>query len=133
MTVLMFLMSKDDSLLLLTGGLIYSILGAKDFVSQQAKEEVKELFGEYEGDEESKEDEAMLMNPMLAMSTPDGILSSFLEVLNTDMPLRNFTNRLFARLLFWRRPDLDATTHSTSNNETKEVKEIKENKTTQLT
>lgn len=41
------------------------------------------------------------------MATPDGIANTFLEVLNTVMPLRNFTNRLFARLLFRLRPDLE--------------------------
>jgi|688.fasta_scaffold163581_3 hypothetical protein len=34
----MFLLSKDDNLLLLTGGLIYTILGSKEFISQQVKD-----------------------------------------------------------------------------------------------
>ena len=36
--LLMFLLSKDDNLLLLTGGLIYTILGSKEFISQQVKD-----------------------------------------------------------------------------------------------
>jgi len=41
------------------------------------------------------------------MATSKGIVGSFLEVFNTDMPLRNFTMRLYARLLFQFKPELD--------------------------
>lgn len=62
MTLLMFLMSKDDSLLCLTGGLIYSILGARECIAEGAREGAKELFGERKDEEETKEE--VMMNPM---------------------------------------------------------------------
>jgi hypothetical protein len=42
--LLMFLMSKDDNLLLLTGGLIFVILNSKDFIPEAVRNETPEFF-----------------------------------------------------------------------------------------
>ena len=70
----MFLLSKDDNLLLLTGGLIYTILGSKDFISQQVKDLSPQLFGLEAKEEESKQPQ----NPYTKMNTQQGLIDSFL-------------------------------------------------------
>ena len=72
--LLMFLLSKDDNLLLLTGGLIYTILGSKDFISQQVKDLSPQLFGLEAKEEESKQPQ----NPNTKMNTQQGLIDSFL-------------------------------------------------------
>lgn len=48
----------------------------------------------------------MPTNPYQMMTTALGVMNSCFEVFNTDMPLRNFTMRLFARLIFKMKPML---------------------------
>jgi hypothetical protein len=45
----------------------------------------------------------------LALATGQGVINSIIEVFNAEMPLRNFTLRLYARLLFKIKPSLDCT------------------------
>jgi len=99
----MLLMSKDDNLLLLTGGLIFAILNSKDCIKEEVQSEAPELFtqSDFNDEEENKQ------NPYLALATSQGVVNSIIEVFKTEMPLRNFTLRLYARLLFKIKPSLD--------------------------
>ena len=58
-TLMMFLMSKDDNLLLLTGGLIFAVLNAKDFIKETVRTETPELFSTCK----SKDEEETKSNP----------------------------------------------------------------------
>ena len=62
MTLLMFLMSKDDNLLLLTGGLIFAILNSKESIDQSVREQAPELFESSGGQEE---EESKSANPYM--------------------------------------------------------------------
>ena len=41
------------------------------------------------------------------MNTQEGLVDSFFQVFNTEMPLRNFTLRLYSRLLLKIKPHLN--------------------------
>lgn len=107
MTLLMFLMSKDDNLLLLTGGLLFTIFNNGHCLTEDDRRLAPELFSTADQSEEEHKD----ANPYLMMATADGVLNSCIEVFNTDMPLRNFTLRLFTRMLLRLRPELVLTPH----------------------
>ena len=76
------------------GGLIQVLTGAR-FLTDELKGEVPELFT-FMASQESQ----MKQSPMRGMiETKSDLLNLFLDVLTTDMPFRNFTLRLYTRML----------------------------------
>jgi len=50
---------------------------------------------------------AAASNPYGRVATKEGLLNSFFDVYNSEMPFRNFTLRLYTRLLFRFDPTID--------------------------
>ena len=76
-TLFTFLMCKDDNLLMQMGGLI-TVLSDAQFLTPELKASVPELFNSQEASQ---------------------TMGHYFSVLTSEMPFRNFTLRLYARLL----------------------------------
>ena len=98
----MLMMSKDDNLLLQMGGLISSLIDAR-FLTPELKAQVPELFTLMASDGTSTQKLPVRQNGG-AMTTggitnKSELLSLFFEVITAEMPFRNFTLRLYTRML----------------------------------
>lgn len=94
-TLFSLMMSKDDNLLLQMGGLTQALLDS-DFLTEEMKEHVPELFKRVERDREEAPD---CMPMMKMLRTKTDLMDIFFDVLMANVPMRNFTARLFTRLL----------------------------------
>ena len=95
-SIFMLLMAKDDNLLLQMGGLISSLLDKK-FLTEELKAKVPELFYQVPEEELAGAESAAPMRGLIATKTD--LLNQYFDVLTCDMPFRNFTLRLYARML----------------------------------
>ena len=92
-TLLSLLMCKDDSLLMQMAGLL-TVLTDASFITPELKVQVPELFPNSSSGMASQE------RPPSQAAT--SLESSFISTLTSEMPFRNFTLRLFSRLLLLR-------------------------------
>ena len=92
-TLLSFLMCKDDSLLMQMAGLL-TVLTDASFITPELKVQVPELFPNSSSGMASQ-----VMQPIQAITSLE---SSFISILTSEMPFRNFTLRLVSRILLLR-------------------------------
>ena len=101
----MFMVSKDDNLLLQMGSLFNSIILSSG-LSDELKQSVPELFGEYQPppEEEERKDEDFPQGMKFVKNKTD-MLNVYFDILITDMPFRNFTLRFYTRMLLENEPN----------------------------
>ena len=96
------MMSKDDNLLLQMGGLISSLIDAR-FLTPELKAQVPELFTLMASDGGPSTKRLPVRQNggggAGGITNKSELLSLFFEVITAEMPFRNFTLRLYTRML----------------------------------
>ena len=102
----MFMVSKDDNLLLQMGSLFNSIIHS-DILQDDLKAKVPELFGQYQPadpKEEVKANDPLIPQGMKMITNKTDLMNGIFDILVTDMPFRNFTLRFYTKMLLEMEP-----------------------------
>ena len=94
----MLMMTKDDNLLLQMGGLISSLIDAR-FLTQELKEQVPELFTLMASQQTSANIQSLPLRQNNMINNKSELLQLYFEVITAEMDFRNFTLRLYTRML----------------------------------